>query len=163
MIQWTGEGWLKMKRNTLNFWVDASLFILLSLSVLTVLPEVMTHSMIHAVPGLLLIGGVGVHLWLHRKWITTTLRRFASLSGRARRTAGLNALLLGVYLACATMGLAARRHLDTFPLHFAFGVRHLFLALLLLVLQATHIIRHWSWITATYRRLLRGDPVPRLA
>jgi len=152
---------MKMKRNTLNFWVDVSLFILLSLSVLTVLPEALTHSMIHAVPGLLLIGGVGVHLWLHRKWITTTARRFNSLSGRARRTAGLNALLLVVYLACAAMGLAARSHLDTFPLHFAFGVRHVFLALLLLVLQATHIIRHWSWITATFQRVMDTRTTPR--
>jgi hypothetical protein len=153
-----------MKKNTLNFWVDMMLFCLLILTVLAVPPEALTHSMVHVVPGLLLIGGVGVHLWLHRSWIVSSARRYASLSAQARRAIWLNAALLGVYLACAAMGLTARSHLaDNFELHIHFGLRHVFLALLLIVLQITHIARHWKWITATCRRVFRSGVTPRPA
>jgi hypothetical protein len=141
-----------MKKSTLLFWIDGSLFGLLALTVLTVPLEVANHSLMHAVLGLLSLFMAGFHLWLHRGWIGTTVRRFGSLPAQVRTNAILNLALFCLYLLVAFTGLRSRQMLSISLLrHIGMSVVHTLLGMSLLVIQTIHLLRHTKWIKANLR------------
>ena len=68
-----------MKKNSLVIWVDACLFVLLMATILTVMPEVFTHSFLHVFFGILLSAGALLHIGLHWGWIKNAFQRFGHL------------------------------------------------------------------------------------
>ena len=143
-----------MKKNSLIIWVDVCLFALLMATILTVMPEVFTHSFLHVFFGTLLSVGALLHISLHWGWIKNALQRFGHLPDQARANACLDLALFCAYAMCGGMGLIARAMLILLPLHILLGIIHAFLAALVITLQAIHIVRHWKWMTATARQLI---------
>ncbi len=148
-----------MKKSTQIFWVDAGLAGLLPVTLLMVVPEIFSHAFVHVLPGLLLMAVAGLHLWLHRDWITVALRNFRKMSRQAQQNALLDLALFGAYFLCGGVGLSARLMLFISPIHHIFlGIIHVILTLLLLGLQTLHIARHFKWIKANVRaRLFLGQ------
>jgi 2-oxoglutarate ferredoxin oxidoreductase subunit delta len=149
-----------MTKNTKLFWVDMALFVLLALTVLTVGPEIFTHTFVHVFLGILLSAGALLHLVLHWSWIKNAFQRFDRLPDPARGNARLDLALFCAYLLCGGMGLTARTMLIILPLHVLLGFVHALLAILVIVLQVIHIARHWKWLVATGRRMVPQANLP---
>ena len=141
-----------MNKATAIFRVDAILLALFLLALLLVWPEIITHSFVHVIPGLLLLGVVVVHLYLHRRWIETVYRNYHQMGRRARNKALLNLALLSAYLVAGSVGAAARLMLYLSPaVHFHLGVWHVILVVPLIVLQTAHLALHFGWIKKNVR------------
>jgi tellurite resistance protein TehA-like permease len=146
-----------MKTSLSIFWVDAVLFALLVLALLMVLPEIASHTFVHVLPGLLLMTGAGLHLWLHWDWIKTAFSLFGKMPKPTRVNALLDLALFVAYLVCGGLGLSARLILFVSPLHHIFfGILHALTAVLLLSLQTIHLARHFKWIKTSVRRHALG-------
>jgi O-antigen/teichoic acid export membrane protein len=142
----------KMNKATLNFWVDTALFILLLLAILMIMPEIKTHSFIHVIPGLLILVGVVVHLYLHRKSIKAVFQNYRKMDRHAQENVLLNLALFGAYLVAGGVGGFARLMLFVYPhVHFHLGILHVVLTAPLLTLQAVHLARHFKWIRKNIR------------
>ena len=63
-----------MKKRRFIFWLDITQFGLWILVILTILPEIFSHSFVHVAPAVLLLIGAGIHLWMHREWITVAFQ-----------------------------------------------------------------------------------------
>jgi ferredoxin len=142
-----------MAKNITIFWVDVGLFMLLAVTILTAPFDIFTHSFVHVFFGILLSAGALLHVSLHREWIKNAFERFGRLPNQARSNARLNLALFCAYSACGGMGLIARSMLIILPLHVCLGAIHVFLAVLVIILQIVHLTRHWKWMTATARRM----------
>ena len=141
-----------MNKATTIFRVDAILLALFLLALLLVWPEIITHSFVHVIPGLLLLGVVVVHLYLHRGCIQTVCRNYHQMGRRARNKALLNLALLSAYLVAGGVGAAARLMLYLSPtVHFHLGVLHVILVVPLLALQMVHLALHFGWIKKNVR------------
>ena len=150
-----------MNKATTIFRVDTILLALLLLALLLVWPEIITHSFVHVIPGLLLMGVVVVHLYLHRGWIQTVRQNYHKMGRRAQNKALLNLALLSPYLVAGGVGAAARLMLYLSPaVHFHLGVLHVILVVPLIVLQTAHLALHFGWIKKNVRtRILTRVPV----
>lgn len=136
-----------MNKATRIFWVDIALFVLLLLTVLMVWPEVITHANVHVIPGLLMMGGVIVHLYLHRNWITMVFRNYRKLSRSVREKTLLNLALLVGYLLAGVVGVVARLMLyNSSQVHIQLGIMHVILIMPLFTLQTIHLGLHFKWI-----------------
>ena len=96
-----------MNRKTLNFGLDACLFVLFAVTVVTMFGGGVM-SLVHDVAGTLLLLGSALHLLLHREWIQRFVfhpRRPASESVRLNRRVDLWLVL--VSLLCGLSGLVA--------------------------------------------------------
>lgn len=132
---------------THNFWLDTALFILLLLVILTVWPEVLTHSFVHVIPGLVIMSGVALHLYLHRNLINSVRRNYRKMGRSAQKKAILNLALFGAYLAAGSVGCLARLILFVSPdIHLHLGILHAILIVPLLTLQMIHLALHFKWI-----------------
>lgn len=141
-----------MNKATTIFWVDTILLALLLLALLLVWPEIITHSFVHVIPSLLLLGGVIVHLYLHRAWIHTAYRNYHKMGRRAQKKAILNLALVSAYLVVGGIGAVARLMLFLSPaVHFHLGVLHVILVVPLIVLQTAHLALHFGWIKKNVR------------
>lgn len=150
-----------MNKATTIFRVDMLLLALLLLALLLAWPEIITHSLVHVIPGLLLLGVVVVHLYLHRGWIHTVYQNYHKMSRRAQKKALLNLALLSAYLVAGGVGVVARVILLLSPtVHFHLGVLHVILVVPLLALQMVHLALHFGWIKKNVRtRILTRIPV----
>ncbi len=141
-----------MNKATTIFRVDTILLALLLLALLLVWPEIITHSFVHVIPGLLLLGVVVVHLYLRRGWIQTVCRNYRKMGRRAQNKALLNLALLSAYLMASGVGAVARVMLFfSPPVHFHLGVLHVILVVPLIVLQTAHLALHFGWIKKNVR------------
>jgi len=143
-----------MPKKTLFFLIDIALFLVLIATILTFRIDLITHSNIHVCLGLLLCAAALLHLGLHWKWIKNAFQRYDGLSGTVRSIAWLNIRLFFTYILCGVVGLSARSMPFPSKHHVFLGVVHVCLAVLLLVLQVTHIRRHWKWIKAMASKLV---------
>ncbi|MBP6015307.1 MAG: hypothetical protein KA586_01160 [Candidatus Promineofilum sp.] len=146
-----------MNKATLLFWVDIALFILLLLAILMVWPEVLTHANVHVIPGLLLMGGVIVHLYLHRNWIKMVFRNYRKMTRSAQEKALVNLALMVAYLIAGVVGAVARLMLYNYPqVHIHLGILHGILIVPLFTLQTIHVWLHFKWIKKNVQtRILR--------
>jgi len=143
-----------MSKNTLLFWFNIVLFVVLIITILTFPMDLITHSNIHVYLGLSLCAVALLHLSLHWKWIKNAWQRYDRLPGTIRTKAWLNVRLFITYLICGVVGLSARMMPFPSKHHVFLGVIHVCLAVLLIVLQATHIRHHWKWIKAMARKMV---------
>ena len=137
-----------MSKKSLFFWIDIALFVVLIATIFTVSMDLFSHTNIHVFLGLILCAGALLHLGLHWKWIKSTTQRYDRLSATVRSNARINLGLFITYLLCGGIGLSARINPVPHHHHVFYGVIHVILAVLVLILQATHIQRHWKWIKA---------------
>ena len=136
-----------MNKATINFWLDTALFLLLLLAILTIQPEIADHSFVHVFPGLLLMGAVAVHLYLHWEWITAVYRNYRKMGRHAQKNVLVNLALFGTYLVAGGVGVCARLMLFVSPhVHFHLGILHAVLVVPLLTLQMLHLALHFKWI-----------------
>jgi hypothetical protein len=143
-----------MKKQTLLFWLDAGLLMMLGITLLTAGPEFFSHTFMHVILGILLSGGALLHLGLHWDWIKRALQGFGQLPDTVRRNALVDLALFCAYAVCGGVGLISRAMVVFLPLHVFLAVIHVLLAVGVMVLQMTHIILHWKWLAASARRLL---------
>ena len=143
-----------MKKTSLYFWLDITLFAVLGITILAATVEIFLHFFVHVLLGLLLSAGALTHVALHWDWIRSSFNRLERLPAQVRTNFWLNLALFGAYTACGLMGLSARTLWLIFPpMHFVLGAVHVVLAIGVLTLQTVHLVRHWKWITATARRM----------
>jgi hypothetical protein len=143
-----------MKKNTLMVWVDAGLFALLGMTILSALIEIFLPLFIHVILGLLLSAGAMTHVVLHWDWIKNVFKRFGHLSSQVQAGFLLNLGLFFAYSAAGGMGLIARLSRILGPLHHVVGFFHVFLVVIVIILQIIHLARHWKWLTVTAPRLI---------
>jgi cytochrome b len=143
-----------MSKSTSLFWIDTVLFVVLLATILTASTEIFTHSFIHAFLGISLCAGALLHLSLHWSWIKNACQRYDRLPEPARSNAWLDMGLFCTYILCGSIGLSARTVLFPFHRHIFLAIIHVCLAVLVLVLQAIHISRHWKWITTMARKII---------
>jgi len=143
-----------MSKNTLLFWIDIVLFVVLITTILTFPMDLSTHSNIHVYLGLSLCAVALLHLGLHWKWIKNAWQRYDRLPGTIQSNARLNMWLFFTYILCGGIGLSARAMPFPSQHHVFLGVIHVCLAVLVIVLQVIHIRRHWKWITAMARKMV---------
>jgi hypothetical protein len=143
-----------MDKNTQMVWVDAGLFVLLALTILSSTIEIFLPIFVHVALGLLLSAGALIHVALHWDWIINTVKRFGQLSDQVRTSLLLNLALFFAYSAAGGMGLIARLSRILGPLHHVVGFFHVSLVVLVIILQITHLARHWKWLTKTAPKLI---------
>jgi len=143
-----------MSKNTLLFWFDIVLFVVLITTILTFPMDLITHSNIHVYLGLSLCAVALLHLGLHWKWIKNAWQRYDRLPGTIRSNTRLNMGLFITYILCGGIGLSARAMPFPSHHHVFLGVIHVCLAALVIILQVIHIRRHWKWITAMARKMV---------
>lgn len=153
-----------MDKAKLIFWVDTALFSLLVLAILSIGPEIFSHGFMHVIPGLLIMAGAIIHIYLHWDWIKAVFRNYRKMGRAAQENAMLDLALLCAYLIAGGMGILARLMLFIFPVvHIPLGILHVILSALLLTLQTIHLARHFKWIKKNVRvRIIdRLSPVAR--
>ena len=143
-----------MKKNTLMVWVDAGLFALLGMTILSAMIEIILPFFVHVVLGLLLSAGALTHVALHWDWINNVFKRFGHLSSQVQTCFLLNLALFLAYSAAGGMGLIARLSRILGPLHLVVGFFHVFMVVIVIILQIIHLARHWKWLTQTAPRLI---------
>jgi hypothetical protein len=144
----------KVNKNTRNFWIDLGLFGLLMVTILAATVEIFIPIFVHVILGLLLSAGAITHVALHWAWIRNVASRFDHLPAQVRTSFLLNLALFLAYSAAGGMGLIARSMIFFGPLRHVLGFFHFLLVLLVLVLQVTHLARHWKWLTASAQKAL---------
>jgi hypothetical protein len=147
-----------MKKRKLVFWTDLTMFSLLMLSMLTIIPGAVGHEGIHVLPGTSILLIVIFHLWQHKDWILNASRRFRRMPAQAQGNALIDLSLLGTYTLCGALGLTARMFsYSDLHTHIVFGLIHAGMAMVLLFLQTLHLARHYKWIKGNLRSNLPGD------
>jgi len=143
-----------MSKSTSLFRVDMVLFAALLATILTASTEIFSNPFLHAFLGIALCASALLHISLHWSWIKNTSQRYDRLPEPARSNVRLNIGLFCTYILCASIGLSARAVPLPFHRHIFLGIIHVCLALLILVLQAIHISRHWKWITTMAHKII---------
>ncbi len=183
-------------KNKLNFWLDIAIGGTFSITTLTglmfwlVLPEgpgsskyvlwglpKSTWAAMHDWAGIIMLGGIGLHLILHWRWITCVAKGFFKrLTRRARLNFSLDSALCIIFAVVNVSGLIAWLALPSGyqggrnPYYNAtlFGLArhgwnevHLWTGLAMIVLAVTHIALHWNWIVCMMQRYT-ADAVCRI-
>jgi hypothetical protein len=143
-----------MNKTFRNFWLDAFLFVLLSLNLIAVIvmpplvegvhPGVAWH--VHAITGILMAFGCLVHIGLHWPWFQ------AVLTGKAKGRIKLvmNSMVAVTLLLAGLSGDAALGSAAAGSFHSLTGS----IALLGLFI---HGVKHMRWMASTGKRLTTGD------
>lgn len=142
-----------MKKGTLNIWVDAGLFVLLAITILTATIEILIPCFVHVISGFLFSAGTLIHSALHWEWIKNSFKRSGHLPDQVRTNFLLNLALFLAYSAAGMMGVIARSFIFMGPLRHFLGFFHVLLVLGAMFLQTIHLFRHWKWVTMAAQRV----------
>ena len=141
-----------------NFWVDILLFI----GFVVDMNYHFTGLLIHEWLGVALIVSVVVHLLLHWKWITATVKRFFSkMAGIQRLKMGVDILLfLDVVLLMMTGLLISKEVMPALGLSVSttsrfWRVMHTTSADWMIYLIGVHLALNWKWVVNVFKKLFR--------
>ena len=170
-----------MNRNLKNFWLDVVLFVAF---VVVIVSSFALDSdaadlgrwglgrsfwlTVHAIAGLAMLVGSGLHLGWHWDWVKAALKPGGGTRSRSmRRNRMIDVLLFISLIAVSFTGLilwpmAARvagDHLSAVTLRIArpyhgLASLHALSAIVITILAAAHLAFHWKWIASTVRRCM---------
>ncbi|MBN1201250.1 MAG: hypothetical protein JXJ20_05280 [Anaerolineae bacterium] len=136
-----------------GYWVDVALFTLLMLVIHPHATGIETHQYI----GMALLGGIVIHLVLHRHWITAVIsRRSDRVPRRTRLLFWLDTFLAAAFALTLVTGLAIAPAFgnDNPPEHLV-GVHHGG-AVLVVLGMLLHLVTHRKWLVTMTRRCVFG-------
>ncbi|MCP8970489.1 DUF4405 domain-containing protein [Ectobacillus ponti] len=147
-----------MKKNKIRFWLDLSMTIALCL----LYSPHSTGQAFHEIAGLVLGGGILVHVFMNKDWVVGISKKIFSKSvkGKTRFSYVLNVILLLDMLVIGISGLLVSKvvlpKLGILPNVNWLSI-HVFSSTLALVVVGIHIGLHWNWIKQM------GSRFPKLA
>ena len=142
------------------FWLDASMLLLLPITVITFPLDFVFLGVVHRVFGGLLILMAMIHLLMHWNWLVKSFTRFQELPASTRKKFISDGCLCVGYIVGGGSGFLA--HLVSWfniPLHIHLGIFHGLVIMGLLILQAYHILTHKEWIATMLRRIRSSEPL----
>jgi hypothetical protein len=166
-----------MNKNTLFFWLNIVLGILLFITVISLAPNEGRHFaaaqiqgwiLLHEICGTLMLAISAIHLVLHWDWVkAVVLRRTLHSAKTVRRNRTTDLWLFAIAVPCAVTGIivwALPRILPA-PLGLAlieWRDLHNWTGTAMFVILGIHLTLHWKWIASQFRRRTKEQAISPL-
>jgi hypothetical protein len=156
-----------MNKNSLFFWLNIVLGILLFITLVTLLPgemrqrstpRVQTAYLLHEICGMLMLAISAIHLVLHWSWIkAVVLRKTPHPAKAVRRNRTTNLWLFAFAVPCAITGLMFWILPGILPTPLGLALsewRDLYnwSSTAMIVILGIHLALHWKWIASQFQR-----------